>query len=111
MEALHCINRKKDCPTVIAEQMARYRQEEMPTDFGMSENNVIFRYHRKAHVRKIMELWWQEIISGSRRDQLSLSFVLWKEASTPRFFFEGQHFLDELPFFQRVTHRHESQIP
>jgi hypothetical protein len=107
-EASHCVDRKKDCPDVIARQMERYRRESMPINFGLSENNVIFRYHRDPRVCEIMELWWQEIANGSRRDQLSLSFVLWKEAVTPRFFFEGEKLLDELPYFQRVVHRHES---
>jgi hypothetical protein len=108
MEAAHCINRKKDCPEIIDLQMERYRRKGMPTDFGLSENNVIFRYHHEPRVRGIMERWWQEIVNGSRRDQLSLSFILWKEAVAPRFFFEGRKLLDELSCFQRVAHRHES---
>ncbi|MFL6261007.1 MAG: glycosyltransferase domain-containing protein [Thermoanaerobaculia bacterium] len=111
MEAVHCVNRAKDCPEVIARQMERYHREGMPIDFGLSENNVIFRYHREPRVREIMELWWQEIARGSRRDQLSLSFVLWKESVVPRFFFEGRKLLDELPYFQRVAHRHELANP
>lgn len=107
MEAAHCVDRKKDCPAIIGRQIACYRREGMPTDFGLSENNVIFRHHREPRVREIMELWWQEIVSGSRRDQLSLSFVLWKEAVAPRFFFEGRTLLDELHCFRRVAHLHE----
>jgi hypothetical protein len=107
-EAEHCINRSKDSSPLIDRQMARYRREGMPTDFGLSENNVIFRHHHEPQMRKIMENWWQEIVDGSRRDQLSLSFVLWKEAVEPRFFFEGRALLDELHYFRRVAHRHES---
>ncbi|HEX6901225.1 MAG TPA: glycosyltransferase domain-containing protein [Thermoanaerobaculia bacterium] len=106
-EAEHCINRNKDSPALIDRQMARYRCEGMPADFGLSENNVIFRHHHESQVRKIMESWWQEIVDGSRRDQLSLSFALWKEALEPRFFFEGRALLDELHYFRRVAHRHE----
>jgi hypothetical protein len=108
-EAEHCINRNKDFPAVIDRQMARYRCEGMPPNFGLSENNVIFRYHHDPRVRRIMESWWQEIVDGSRRDQLSLSFVLWKESAEPRFFFEGRVLLDELHYFRRVPHRHESE--
>lgn len=106
IEAIKCAAWKKDCPILIGRQMERYYREGMPTDFGLSENNVIFRHHREPSVRKIMDLWWQEIVSGSRRDQLSLSYVLWKEAVAPCFFFEGRKLFRELSYFQRVPHRH-----
>jgi hypothetical protein len=107
-ESIHCKDRKKDCPELIIQQMERYRNAGMPRNFGLSENNVIFRYHREPRTRGMMELWWEEIASGSRRDQLSLSFVLWKEGVTQRLFFDGEALLDELPYFRRVPHRYES---
>jgi hypothetical protein len=108
MEAVHCVVRKKDCPVTIGQQMDRYRRDQMPADFGLSENNVLLRYHGDSHIRGVMELWWQEVAGGSRRDQLSLSYVLWRRGIVPSFFFAGQKLLDELDYFRRVEHRHES---
>lgn len=106
-EALHCVMRKKDNALTIDSQMARYRREQMPADFGLSENNVLLRQHRHPEVQSVMEFWWREIASGSRRDQLSLSYVLWKHGLAPSFFFAGKKLLDELPCFRRVEHCHE----
>lgn len=107
-EALHCLERKKDCPVTIGQQMNCYRRNLMPTDFGLSENNVLLRHHGDPQTREIMEFWWQEVARGSRRDQLSLSYVLWKQGVVPSFFFAGRKLLDELAYFRRVEHRHVS---
>src|SRR4051794_18568488 len=106
-EALHCVARKKDCPEIIDQQMELYRSELMPADFGLSENNVLLRQHGDPQTREIMGLWWQEVVGGSRRDQLSLSYVLWKQGVVPSFFFAGRKLLDEVPYLRHVEHRHE----
>ncbi len=108
MEALHCVERKKDCPATIAQQMDRYRHDLMPANFGLSENNLLLRHHRDPLSRQIMEFWWREVSEGSRRDQLSLSYVLWKQGVSPSYFCDGRKLLDDLTFFRRVEHRHES---
>lgn len=108
MEALHCLERNKDCPVTIRQQMERYRHNLMPADFGLSENNVLLRHHGEPQTREIMELWWQEVAGGSRRDQLSLSYVLWKQGVKLSFFFDGRKLLDEQTYFRRVEHREVS---
>ena len=50
-----------------------------PHDFGMTENNVIFRDHANKRMQRIMEEWWQCIVKYCKRDQLSLSYLLWKD--------------------------------
>lgn len=58
-------------------QMARYRAEGMPENFGLFAHGVIFRKNLPG-VAKHNELWWKEVMTGSHRDQLSFMFVLWK---------------------------------
>ena len=41
------------------------------------ETSVIVREHNDPRVIEAMNLWWKEIDNGSRRDQLSLPYVLW----------------------------------
>jgi hypothetical protein len=50
----------------------------MPENYGLSENSIIIRRHNKLEVQNIMNKWWKEIVSHSHRDQLSLSYVCWK---------------------------------
>jgi hypothetical protein len=38
---------------------------------------VILRRHTDA-IRHLNEAWWNEIVRGSRRDQLSFNYVAWK---------------------------------
>lgn len=111
MEARHCVVRQKDDPMLIEHQIERYELEGMPRDYGLHETNVLLRDHRDTRLRDLMGQWWREIENGSRRDQLSLSVVLWRNGVKPRFFFDGARLLDELPYFRRVEHRHELTDP
>ena len=61
----------------VYDQMHRYSQEGMPKDFGLFECNVIIRRNTEL-VRRVNETWWAEVCMGSRRDQLSFTYALWK---------------------------------
>ena len=63
---------------LIFKQILKYAIEGMPENYGLSENSIIIRRHNKLEVQNIMNKWWKEIISHSHRDQLSLSYVCWK---------------------------------
>lgn len=66
-----------DDPKVIDKQVQRYRQAGYPEKFGLAECTVLLRRHTKK-VAKFNELWWEEIKHGSKRDQLSFNYVVWK---------------------------------
>lgn len=55
------------------------RSEGMPDNFGLNETNIIFRKHTPA-ITKLMHEWWFMIEHYSKRDQLSFSYVLWKNS-------------------------------
>lgn len=76
-EAEVCRSRRLDDARVIDRQMTRYRREGFPAKYGLNEAPVILRRHTDA-VKDFDRQWWQEIREGSRRDQLSLNYVLWK---------------------------------
>ncbi len=50
----------------------------MPRHYGLNETNVIYRRHNQPLIKKIMNEWWSFILNYSKRDQLSCSYVLWK---------------------------------
>ena len=56
----------------------RYNGEHFPTHYGLYENNVIIYHPHDPNVQAICEAWWNEIENFSHRDQLSLTYVLWK---------------------------------
>ena len=50
----------------------------MPRNYGLNETNIIYRKHNSKKIKKIMTEWWNMIKNYSKRDQLSLSYILWK---------------------------------
>lgn len=85
------IRSKKDTKDNTQPQIDRYKEEGFPKNFGLTENNVILRFHNDEKCIAIMEDWWGEVERGSHRDQLSLMYCLWKHNS------EGFKYLSEIP--------------
>jgi hypothetical protein len=77
-EAEICIKMKKADTEIVKRQMKKYQNENFPKEFGLTENNIIFRKHNDTEVIKLMEDWWNEFYNHSKRDQLSFSYVVWK---------------------------------
>lgn len=100
-ELLACVRLKKDKPAVMQQQIDRYKKEKYPENNGLIETTVVLRRHTEA-IRKLNEAWWNEISKGSRRDQLSLNYCLWK-THTPHVTIPGQR--DKPVFFKYYAHR------
>lgn len=54
-------------------------KNDMPEDYGLNETNIIYSKPTKRVVN-LMRDWWQMIEIFSKRDQLSFSYVLWKNS-------------------------------
>jgi len=76
-EAKACIDRNKDDPRVIAQQVERYMNDGYPSNYLLSETGIMFRRHT-PRVLQFCSMWWDEVTKGSRRDQLSFPYVAWK---------------------------------
>lgn len=72
-----CIRLAKDDPEVMKRQVARYRALGFPAKHGLAETGVLLRRHT-PRIAELDPSWWNEIASGSVRDQLSFPFVLWR---------------------------------
>ena len=78
-EANSCILRKKGNKSYIEQQMARYKAEGFPKNFGLYECTIIATDLRNETAHQVFEAWWKEFVdSKSLRDQLSLPYVMWK---------------------------------
>lgn len=64
-------------------QLRHLEAEGFPRQFGLFENNLILRRHNDPSVVRVSEGWWKEYMSYSKRDQLSLMPVYWKEGLLP----------------------------
>lgn len=78
IESEVCINKRLDDADVITKQMNRYRDEGYPKHNGLICGSCIIRKHNDPEIVRLMETWWNEILIGSRRDQLSFNYASWK---------------------------------
>ena len=77
-----------------------------PEDWGLYENNVIFRRH-STKVDIIGDFWWQTLTAGCKRDQFSLMYALWRYQPQMDFFLpEG-----ECPRLNSVNFRYYEHNP
>lgn len=76
-EALTVVAINKDKSTFVEPQITAYRAEGMPVNYGMYCSGVMIRFNTPA-VNDFCELWWAEVEKHSHRDQLSITYALWK---------------------------------
>jgi len=89
-EAVACIQMRKDSSEIINSQMMRYGKEGYPPVNGLIAGRVIIRHHNNKKIISIMEDWWNEILNGSRRDQLSFNYVMWKNDFPIKYMMEDE---------------------
>lgn len=76
-EVENIITFHKDDPEKVRAQAARYKLEGYPENNGLIWGKIIVRKHT-ASLEKLNRAWWNEIWTGSHRDQLSFNYVSWK---------------------------------
>lgn len=59
-------------------QMQKYRSELFPEKWGLFECNFILRRHNNNQCKAAMSTWWEEYMTGEKRDQMCFTFALWK---------------------------------
>lgn len=67
-----------DDPELLLAERRVVKKSGMPKDYGMTENNVIYRKHNDSLVKKMMAECWDMVVRYSKRDQLCMSWILWK---------------------------------
>lgn len=77
-EALACLVVNKDNRDTIINQMKRYKQEGYPEHNGLIDSACLIRNHHDEKLKTVMRTWWNEILSGSYRDQLSFNYACYK---------------------------------
>lgn len=76
-EIYTCIKYEKEKLSVGLQVYKKYKQEGMPSHYGLSDNAIIIRRHNEA-VKQLMERWFHMVETYTRRDQLSFFYCLWK---------------------------------
>lgn len=99
-EAKVVVKTKKDTADNVDPQIERYKKEGFPKNFGLSQNCIMIRRHNDKKCIETMNMWWEEVLHGSYRDQLSLFYVLWKTGNKsykilPKDIFKNTYFIWE----------------
>jgi hypothetical protein len=83
-EALAVLIFNKYEPRALIGQVEAYLAAGIPKSTGMVEANFIWRRHDSERVRSLMYAWWDEIARHTRRDQISLCFLMWTTGVRPK---------------------------
>ncbi len=88
----------------VRQQTARYKREGYPQHNGLYENTIIVRKHNDSAIIILMEEWWREYYckSKSKRDQISLPYVIWKTGFNKKNIKILGNDLDKNPRFRRI---------
>lgn len=68
----------KDNVDQMINHVEQYRKEGMPSNFGMVETGFQIRKHHNKELIKFQEMLWGEMLTKTRRDQLSWNYCSWK---------------------------------
>ena len=68
---------------LIRKQVEYYNEMGMPKNYGLPSLGVIFRKHSDPKIMDLMNQWWEEIINYTNQDQLSLTYLMWKNDFHP----------------------------
>lgn len=63
---------------IARSQLNSYAIEGMPANYGLLCGGYIFRDNKNPIGNKLMESWWNEYQKWPTRDQLCLTYVMWK---------------------------------
>lgn len=76
-EAAACYKNRRGDLNEIKMQARKYRRERVPANNGMISSGILMR--QKVHeVEKFCELWYQEMMAESTRDQLAWAYCMFK---------------------------------
>jgi hypothetical protein len=76
-QAVIALGKVRD-PAVVAQELEFYRADGLPEDMRLVMAGVIVKDHRRPELDPAMELWWSLYRQYLTRDQLSLTYILWK---------------------------------
>lgn len=69
-----------DNPAIVRAQMERYRSEGFPENQGLFANRLLVKLGKSDRVKRFLGMWSEAYMQGSRRDQLSMTYALWRFA-------------------------------
>lgn len=105
MEVNTIIAHRRHEPVGVIDQVSHYSKEGLPSNTGLFEASFIWRRHGAPEVIALMEQWWGQIGQFSKRDQISLAYLVWKTRQQPQLLSPDLGTSRENIFFFKAPHR------
>lgn len=77
-EAEVCKNLKLEKNEIIDKQIELIKQNKFPCNYGLYDASMLYRNHKNEKIIQLNEEWWWFIENLAKRDQLSLTYICWK---------------------------------
>ncbi len=77
--------------------------EGMPESQTLTDNAVIFRRHKHPSLAVAMDDWWAQLHTYTKRDQVSLPYVLWKNNVPTKIW--NWNFRERNAYFEKYPHK------
>lgn len=104
-EIEQCIKLGKDSKEKLTHCIKYLNDNGMPKNYGLLAGGIIVRDNRSKRMISVMREWWKEYKKLSRRDQISLPYVLYKNNILPSDIGTlGGNYKEELAF-KRILHK------
>lgn len=103
-EGLVCAAVGKEREDVIQRQLKAYREDGMPEHYGLYETPVMLLAPGSEAVKRVFSGWDREIRTHSKRDQVSLPYVLYHEKVKPGSLFQDMRRVQFHPAYIFLTH-------
>lgn len=110
-ECIAIISSKRHEPKTLIKQLKDYSENGFPQNTGLTEGSFIWRSHMDSATNSFMDSWWQHIMHGSSRDQVSLGYLMWFSKLKPSVFPAKLGTSRDNIFFVKVPHNFESSKP
>lgn len=73
-----CILENKEFPHRLVRQVDKYSESNCPEHSGLFWGGIIGRSHFEKEIIEFNNEWWEHFKQYSRRDQISLGYLIWK---------------------------------
>ena len=77
-EAFSIVSQGKAPGKEVRKQISAYKTAGFPRHYGLLENSLIIRKHNNKLCIELMNEWWRQMVEHTWRDQLSLTYSMWK---------------------------------
>lgn len=99
-----------DHEQTIVKWIHRLKKESFPSHFGLFETGILFRTHKNQLIKQFDGIWWNCILTNSKRDQLSFTYALNKTGLRCTYILPEEENIRHSTHFNYISHDKPSKI-